>query len=220
MLDARLPAMLDGAFPEYAKLGKPCCRNGGRSFPQARQRVGCEAQGERRVGSALVALSFGERFPMNEANRPRTDPAGFVVAALLVAAAAVMLWDAWRLQIAAAYGLGPQAMPVVVAAGLLLLALGNTVAAFRGAFPPREEADPKAIALILGGLVILIVLIASGAGFIPATALLFAFTAAAFGRRAFATDLLIGLVLATVVYVAFAKLLALSLPAGPIERLM
>jgi putative tricarboxylic transport membrane protein len=157
---------------------------------------------------------------MNETDRPRSDPAGFVVAALLLALAAVMLWDAWHLQIAAAYGLGPQAMPVVVATGLVLLALGNAVAAFRGRFPPRDDADPKPILLILGALVVLIVLIGVGAGFIPATALLFAITAAAFGRRAFATDLIIGLVLATIVYFVFAKLLALSLPTGPLERLM
>ena len=54
---------------------------------------------------------------------------------------------------------------------------------------------------------------------IPATAVLFAATATAFGRRAIHIDLAIGLVLAVVVFLLFDKLLTLSLPAGPIERL-
>ena len=48
---------------------------------------------------------------------------------------------------------------------------------------------PKPILLILGGLAALIALIGLGGGFIPATAILFATTSAAFGRRAFLTDL-------------------------------
>jgi putative tricarboxylic transport membrane protein len=45
-------------------------------------------------------------------------------------------------------------------------------------------------------------------------------TAAAFGRRAFLTDLAIGFGLGLVVYLLFVKLLTLSLPVGPIERLL
>ena len=49
---------------------------------------------------------------------------------------------------------------------------------------------------------------------------LFAATAAAFGRRAIHIDLAIGLVLGTAAYLMFAKLLSLSLPMGPVERLL
>ena len=66
----------------------------------------------------------------------------------------------------------------------------------------------------------LIAIIAFGGGFIPATAVLFAATAAAFGRKAVITDLVIGAVLGLAVYLLFDKLLTLSLPAGPIERLL
>jgi putative tricarboxylic transport membrane protein len=59
-----------------------------------------------------------------------------------------------------------------------------------------------------------------GGGFIPGITILFAATAAAFGRRAFVIDLGIGFVLAIVVYVLFVKLLTLSLPVGPLERLL
>src|SRR4051794_5959470 len=108
----------------------------------------------------------------------------------------------------------------VIATGMALLAAGNLWLAWRGDFPARESFDPKAIMLILGGLAALIAIIGLGGGFIPATAILFAATATAFGRRAIHIDLAIGLVLAVVVFLLFDKLLTLSLPAGPIERLL
>lgn len=150
----------------------------------------------------------------------RADPAGIVVAALLLAASAVIFWDTSQLSISSTYGLGPKAVPNVIATGLLLLAIGNLVMAIRHEFPAREHADPKAILLILAGLIALMALIAAGAGFMSATAILFACTSAAFGRRAFIVDLIIGLVLGLVIYVVFVKLLTLSLPAGPLERLL
>ncbi|MFL6950789.1 MAG: tripartite tricarboxylate transporter TctB family protein, partial [Xanthobacteraceae bacterium] len=100
-----------------------------------------------------------------------------------------------------------------------LLAVGHLVLAWTAGLPPRESPDPRPILLILGGLAALIALIGLGGGFIPATAILFATTAAAFGRRAFHIDLAIGLVLGTAAYLLFDKLLTLTLPAGPLERL-
>ena len=142
-----------------------------------------------------------------------------VIAGLLLVCANVILWDLSGLEISQTYGLGPKAMPIVIASGLVLLAIGNFVIALRGGLPERESVDRKAIYFILGGLAALIVLIGWGGGFIPATAILFATTVAAFGRRAFLTDLAIGLWLGLAIYFAFAKLLTLSLPAGPIEKL-
>ncbi|MGH8429638.1 MAG: tripartite tricarboxylate transporter TctB family protein, partial [Solimonas sp.] len=84
----------------------------------------------------------------------------------------------------------------------------------------RDRIDPRAIALIVGGLAALIATIGLGGGFIAATTILFAVTSAAFGRRAIHIDLAIGLVLALSIYLLFDKLLALSLPAGPLERLL
>ena len=120
---------------------------------------------------------------MSEARK--ADPDGIVVAALLALTAAVIAWDAGRLELGQTYGLGPKAMPYVIAAGLVLIAI-----------------------------------IGFGGGFIPATTVLFTMTAAAFGRRAFLVDLAIGFVLAFVIYLMFDKLLTLSLPAGPLERLL
>jgi putative tricarboxylic transport membrane protein len=150
----------------------------------------------------------------------RPDRAGLAIALGLIAIAAVIAWDTRRLELSATYGVGPEAMPMVVAAGLAILGMANLVMALRGNLPARESVDPRAILLILGGLAVLIALIGLGGGFIVATAVLFAATAAAFGRRAVLVDLLIGLVLGLVIFLLFDKLLTLSLPAGPIERLL
>jgi putative tricarboxylic transport membrane protein len=150
----------------------------------------------------------------------RADPAGIAVAALLALIAAVIVWDTSRLELGQTYGLGPKAMPYVVAAGLALLAIGNFLMGLRGDLPARESADRRAILLILGGLAAVIAIIGLGGGFIFAMTLLFAMTAAAFGRVNYLADLAIGFALAVVVYLMFDKLLSLSLPAGPLERLL
>ncbi|HMM91946.1 tripartite tricarboxylate transporter TctB family protein [Bradyrhizobium sp.] len=155
--------------------------------------------------------------------RPATrhvDPAGLVIAALLAVLAVVLVVDASRLPATSMYGMGPEAMPIVIAAGLGLLAIGNLIDALRGNLPPRESMDPKPVLLILGGLVLLIAIIGLGGGFILATSVLFVATSAAFGRRAILTDLVIALVMSTLIYFAFDRLLTLSLPSGPLERLL
>jgi putative tricarboxylic transport membrane protein len=149
----------------------------------------------------------------------RIDHAGLAVAALLVLLAGLVYRDMAALELSPVYGVGPKAMPMVVATGLMLLAAGNALLAWRGGEPEREAADPRAIATILGGFVALIAIIALGGGFVPATAVLFAATASAFGRKAFVTDLAIGFGLGLAAYLMFSKVLTLSLPTGPIERL-
>ena len=152
--------------------------------------------------------------------RRRIDAAGVVIAAVLLGFAAVVWWDMTALRISSVYGIGPKAMPIVVAGGLAILALGNLLMALHGDFPARESADLRAILLVIGGLAAVIASLAFGGGFIPGMAILFAATATAFGRRAVLTDLAIGLVLGLVVYLIFVKLLTLSLPVGPLERLL
>ena len=154
------------------------------------------------------------------AGRPRADVAGLVIAAALLVMSGVIWWDMMRLELSSTYGLGPQAMPIVVGTGLGLLGIANLVLALRGDLPVREHANPRPILLIVGGLAALIALIGLGGGFIPATTILFAATATAFGRRAVLADLAIGFALSVVAYLLFAKLLSLSLPMGPLERLI
>ncbi|SEC18122.1 tripartite tricarboxylate transporter TctB family protein [Bradyrhizobium erythrophlei] len=150
----------------------------------------------------------------------RVDRAGVAIAAALAGLAAVLVWDASKLPSTTMYGMGPEAMPVVIAIGLVILAAGNLIDALRGNLPPRESMDPKPVWLIIGGLALLIAIIGLGGGFILATSALFVTTSAAFGRRAVAADTVIALVITTLIYLAFDKLLTLSLPAGPLERLL
>jgi putative tricarboxylic transport membrane protein len=150
----------------------------------------------------------------------RVDTAGVVMALVLAALAAVLVWDSRQLQTTTMYGMGPEVMPVVIATGLGLLALGNLFDALRGNLPARENADPRAVLLILAGLALLIAIIGFGGGFILATSALFVTTSTAFGRRAILVDTAIALVMTTLIYLAFDRLLTLSLPAGPLERLL
>jgi putative tricarboxylic transport membrane protein len=157
---------------------------------------------------------------MNKPETKRIDPAGITITALLAILAAVIFFDMSRLTLTSTYGVGPKMMPIVIAIGIVILAVANLVMALQGGLPARESGDPRAILLILGGLVALIALIGLGGGFIPAITILFAATATAFGRRAVLTDLAIGFTLAVVAYLMFAKLLTLNLPVGPLERLL
>ncbi|SCX94884.1 tripartite tricarboxylate transporter TctB family protein [Microvirga guangxiensis] len=156
---------------------------------------------------------------MSTNSQRRIDVAGFAIALLLLALAGLVWWDMSKLQILSPYDLGPKVMPIVVSIGLVLLAIGNGISALRGDLPERESLDWKPIVLIFSGLAILITFIALGWGFMIGTAILFAATSTAFGRRAFLVDLLIGAGLAVLVYLLLGKLLTLSLPAGPIEKL-
>jgi len=157
--------------------------------------------------------------PQRPASR-RIDRAGLVIALALAALAAVLVWDASQLQSNTIYGMGPEVMPIIIAIGLGILAIGNLIDALRGNLPARESADPKAVWLILAGLALLIAIIGLGGGFILATSALFVTTSAAFGRRAILADFAIALVMTTLIYLAFERLLTLSLPAGPLERLL
>ena len=122
---------------------------------------------------------------MRSTGTRRIDTAGVVIAlALALLAAVLVLGRAAAPRPTSIYGIGPQVMPIVIAVGLGILAVGNLVDALRGDLPARESADPEAVLLILGGLALLIAIIGLGGGFILATTILFAATATAFGRRA------------------------------------
>ncbi|WP_306225905.1 tripartite tricarboxylate transporter TctB family protein [Bosea beijingensis] len=148
------------------------------------------------------------------ANKP-----ALVVGVLLLIAAALVGYDASQQTITSTYGVGPTAMPYVVAAGLVILGLAHFVVAFREGLPQPEDADNKALLWIAGGLVFLIACIGLGGGFVIAIAVVFACTARGMGRQALAVDAVIGFVLGLIIFLVFAKVLTLILPSGPLERL-
>jgi putative tricarboxylic transport membrane protein len=149
----------------------------------------------------------------------RTDPRAIAMGVALLLTAAVTLRDAAAQTVSATYGIGPAAMPYVVATTLAALGLGHLAVAFRKGLPVPAPADGIAIGYIALGLLSLLACIALGGGFILAATILFALTARAFGRRALPMDAAIGFALGGAIHLLFTKLLTLSLPAGPLERL-
>lgn len=156
---------------------------------------------------------------MNDVTYSKPDRPALLVGVVLLLVACVVIADAMGQTIVATYGLGPTAMPYFVGSGLAVLGLAHLVVAFRGGLPKPEPADPAALLWIGGGLIGLIACIALGGGFTLATAILFACTARGFGRRGFAVDVAIGAAMGFIIFIVFAKVLTLILPAGPLERL-
>jgi putative tricarboxylic transport membrane protein len=150
----------------------------------------------------------------------RPDGAALVIAAVLAAIAAVIIWQTSQMRVPPVQAkVGPTVFPYVIAGGLLLLAVGTLVEALRGKFPARDRDNYVPILWIVGGLVAQLLLLTT-AGFAIATGVLFAFTAKAFGRGPLWKTIPIGIVFSFVVWFIFAKGLQLSLPAGPLERLI
>lgn len=148
------------------------------------------------------------------------DRAGLIMAAILMLLAVVLWREAYTMSGAVSYGVGPTAALKVVGSCLVLLALATGISALRkpGETPEAMNAGP--VWLILAACAVMIGFIKFGVGFIPATTVLFAATATAFGRRRIAADLAIGFVLSVLIYLLFSKLLTLTLPQGPLERLL
>ncbi|HEV7318701.1 MAG TPA: tripartite tricarboxylate transporter TctB family protein [Ensifer sp.] len=152
---------------------------------------------------------------MKAPNRP-----ALVIALALFAMAAVTYWDASRMAARATYGMNASAASYFVCLFFAVLGLGHVVSAFQAASIEVEDIDMKAIGWVGLALAGLIGSIWLGAGFILGSTLLFAFTARAFGRRAFLVDLVIGALMGLVIFLLFNKLLSLALPQGPLERVL
>jgi putative tricarboxylic transport membrane protein len=142
-----------------------------------------------------------------------------VVAVILVALAAVTVWDAGHMTVRANYGMGANAASYFIAIILLLLAAGHIASSFKVPDFDVDHADWTAVGWVALALASLICSVWIGGGFIVGSALLFAFTARAFGRRALLPDVCLGAVLGITIFLFFNKLLTLALPEGPIERL-
>ncbi|MBN9037018.1 MAG: tripartite tricarboxylate transporter TctB family protein [Rhizobiales bacterium] len=158
--------------------------------------------------------------PQEPEGRRRPDRAALLIALFLAVLAGVVLWDASRLGGVATYArIGPSTFPRVIGAGLAVLAVWTAVAAWRGDFPEREPQRHPPMLWIVGGLAAQMLLL-NTAGFSIATGFLFGATAKAFGRGPLWFTIPLGIVLSFVIWAIFARVLQLSLPAGPLERLI
>ena len=149
----------------------------------------------------------------------RLDRAALFIAVALLALAGIIFFDMSRLSAIASYArVGPTTVPNVIAGGLVILGIWTAFEAWRGDFPERERQEIGPVLWIVGGLAAQMLLLKT-AGFSIATGVLFAATAAGFGRTRLWITVPVGIVLCFVIYMIFAKLLQLSLPMGPLEKL-
>ncbi|MEO6567060.1 MAG: tripartite tricarboxylate transporter TctB family protein [Casimicrobiaceae bacterium] len=151
------------------------------------------------------------------------------VAALLFGLAALIAFDVTGMAPAGAVGVGPTVAMKMVSGLLVILGVAHVVAAVRARATHKGRQDHEldevlqnrgALAWVLGGLIGMIAILQVGGGFIIGSTCLFAATARAFGQPLGVKSVLLGFVLAAVVYAFFTLALTLSLPAGPLERLL
>ncbi len=154
--------------------------------------------------------------------------AGIALALLLLA---LLIWlDANRLPEQVTVGVGPVVAMRMVSLFVAALGVAHGVSAWglrvrqvEEGFTPRDASpstNPAGLAWILGGLALLGASVHWGGGFVIGATALFVTTARAFGQPVGVRSVGMGLVLTALVFVFFARVLSLSLPAGPLERLL
>lgn len=152
-----------------------------------------------------------------------------LVGLFLFALTALILVDVSGMAPPQSIGVGPTAAMRIVAVLLAVLGVAHFLAAFRlkRAAQARESheldellTNRAALAWVLGGLVGMIAVLQLGGGFVLGSTWLFVATARAFGQRIRFASPIAGFVLSMVVYAFFTKALSLSLPGGPLERVL
>lgn len=158
--------------------------------------------------------------PSSTSSSHQVDGPVIAIGIGLIAIGILIFWQATSLR--ASFGndaIGPQMMPYVMS--VLLVIFGGLTCwdGWRGQAPERDADDFGPVLWIAGGLAVMIALIKT-AGFIPATAMLFAATARGFGSRRSVIDLALGFAVAGTCYLFFVKVLGLSLPSGFFETFL
>lgn len=150
----------------------------------------------------------------------RPDGAAFIIAGVLAAIGALLIWQGSVIPDKGGYaGIGSGAAPLFVGACLWALAAAHLWKGLRHGATGIPRQNPVPIMFIVGGLALQLALL-HPLGFSIASGLLFAWTAAAFGKRNFAISLPAGIAFALAIYAVFDQLLKLNLPAGFLETLI
>jgi putative tricarboxylic transport membrane protein len=150
----------------------------------------------------------------------RPDGAAFIIAAILAALGALLIWQGRAIPDKGGYaGIGSGEAPLFVGLCLWALALAHVWKGLRHAGAGVARQNPVPILFIIGGLALQLALLRV-LGFSIASGLLFACTAAAFGKRNFAVSLPVGIGFALAIYAVFDQLLKLNLPTGFLETLI
>lgn len=171
--------------------------------------------------SAAVTPSWGGRV---------RDRAQFGLAAALGVAGVVVVVDAARIGAVTSSNdpVGPRAMPFLVGALLVVVAVLYAVDIARGGIGEAEAgedvelghgADWRTVAILAGAFALNAVLI-EPLGWVISGALLFAMSAFALGNRHHVRGLAIGLALSLTTFYAFAIGLGVNLPAGVLQGIL
>lgn len=154
------------------------------------------------------------------ATKRRPNGAAFIVASILAALGALLIWQGFAIPDKGGYaGIGSGALPKFIGYGLLVLAALHVVSGLRDAAPAMARPQLIPVFWTIAGLGLQVILL-KPLGFSIASALLFACTAAGFGKTKFALTLPVGLALSLLIYGVFDQLLRLKLPAGVLENLI
>lgn len=139
----------------------------------------------------------------------------------------VGVWQALAIPASPIYAqVGAKLVPWLVAAGLIALGALLTAHAAAGGWSHSLEdmqdappANPRALGLMLAGLLANLALIGPF-GFTVAASAQFVLVAAAFGSRAYLRNLVIAFVVALGAYAMFVKVLGVNIGAGVVEGLL
>jgi putative tricarboxylic transport membrane protein len=158
------------------------------------------------------------------------DRAQYGVCAALGLLGLVVIVDATRIGAATSSNdpVGPRAMPFVIGAALILVAVLYALDVSRGGVGEQEAgedvelghpADWRTVGLLAGAFLLNALLI-EPLGWVISGSLLFALSAFALGNRHHVRGLAIGIVLALVTFYAFAIGLGVNLPAGILQGIL
>ncbi|MET9273120.1 tripartite tricarboxylate transporter TctB family protein [Kribbella sp. NPDC003557] len=109
---------------------------------------------------------------------------------------------------------GPRFFPLLVTVAWLVLSIAYLVEGLRSPRTSRASDRSWFEPLAVSGLLVLYALLVVPLGYVIATALLFFAAARVLGSRQLVRDIVVAVVLAVVVYIAFTQFLDISLPGG------
>jgi len=168
--------------------------------------------------------------PIAEPEARTVDRAQYLVCAVLVAVGAFLFYDALNLPggFAKVDPVGPRLFPMVVGAGLVLLAVILAIAIPRGSrgeadagedIDPDRPSDWRTVGLLVAIFVATILLVIP-LGWTITSALMFAASATVLGSKHYVRNIVIGAVLGVLSFYAFYSGLGIPLPAGILDGIL
>ena len=159
----------------------------------------------------------------------RPNFARLIIAICLCLGGTVIIYDTRNIQAISNYDrIGPTAFPYTVAFCLIICAVATFISAYKPLSSASIAAEDEAanvqekhkiapVIWIIAGLVAQMLLL-NYAGFSIASGIMFAAVARGFGKKPLWLNLLIGIILSSLIWLFFTKILQLNLPMGHFEK--